>query len=178
MQPSEKITGRVVHRGTHRYRSDRPMLEVNSGHRGLESLPASTLSLCSLCHQRRILKGGGVQGVDRGRDRWPEGIGGLLENVNRALENNRGQQRYTTAVPRSTIGNGTQSWRDPYRRIGYALSAAIILRGMVLRGTKPDDSLDREKYGYWRDERSAGDQRGNLYRNLWIVSLFRVDKER
>lgn len=96
MQPSEKITGRVVHRGTHRYRSDRPMLEVNSGHRGLESLPASTLSLCSLCHQRRILKGGGVQGVDRGRDRWPEGIGGLLENVNRALENNRGQQRYTT----------------------------------------------------------------------------------
>lgn len=41
-----------------------------------------------------------------------------------------------------------------------ALSATIIL-GDGLRGTKPDDSLDGERYGYWRDERSA-DQRGNL----------------
>lgn len=63
------------------------------------------------------------------------------------------------AVARSTIGNGTRSWRDPYqdRRIGYALSATIILRDMVLHGTKRDDSLGGEKYGYWRDEGSAAD---------------------
>lgn len=85
------------------------------------------------------------------------------------------------AVARSTIGNGTRSWRDPYqdRRIGYALSATIILRDMVLHGTKRDDSLGGEKYGYWRDEGSAADhKRGNLYRNLWMASLLRVDKER
>lgn len=85
------------------------------------------------------------------------------------------------AVARSTIGNGTRSWRDPYqdRRIGYALSATIILRDMVLHGTKRDDSLGGEKYGYWRDEGSTADhERGNLYRNLWMASLLRVDKER
>lgn len=63
------------------------MREVNSGQ---ESLPAM-LSLCSLRHQRRILKG--CLGVGIGGQR----ASGLLENVNRALENNRGQQRYSSS---------------------------------------------------------------------------------
>lgn len=58
-----------------------------------------------------------------------------------------------------------------------ALSATIIL-GDGLRGTKPDDSLDGERYGYWRDERSAGINEGICRcRNLWNVNSKRCGRK-
>lgn len=70
MQPSEKITADAL---AGRYRSHRPMREVNSKHE-------RAYTTCT--QQCRILKGEGDQRVTRGH------LGErLVENVNRALEN-------------------------------------------------------------------------------------------
>lgn len=99
MQPSEKITGCI---GTHRYRSDRPMREVNSGE------PTAALSLCSC--QRRILKGW------IGVGRWPEGI---QENVNRENTVDKVILAWCRFHDLRSAMAKTQSCRDRYRNGRY-----------------------------------------------------------
>lgn len=65
---------------------------------------------------------------------------------------------------------GAQSGRDPYRNAGSVTRYRRQLScGIWFSAERERDSSGGEKYGYWRDERSAGDQPGvfvskSLYR--------------